>query len=116
MSFRSFLFVPGNRPERFEKALAAGADAVCVDLEDAVPPDQKPAARDAVKSHWLGRKGAGKRGVRLNAPSTLAFAEDLAALAAALQGVDFVMIPKVQAGIELENLRAALGTFLISTC
>ena len=45
---RSYLFVPGNRPERFEKAHAAGADAVILDLEDAVPPDEKPAARAAV--------------------------------------------------------------------
>ena len=36
------LFVPGNRPERFAKALATGADAVFVDLEDAVPPEDKP--------------------------------------------------------------------------
>lgn len=45
---RSFLFVPGNRPERFEKALASGADAVVLDLEDAVGPDQKVAAREAI--------------------------------------------------------------------
>ncbi len=45
---RSFLFVPGNRPERFEKALASGADAVVLDLEDAVGPDQKAAAREEV--------------------------------------------------------------------
>ena len=43
MTNRSYLFVPGNRPERFDKALARGADAVIVDLEDAVPPDQKDA-------------------------------------------------------------------------
>ena len=42
---RSYLFVPGNRPERFDKALASGADTVIVDLEDAVAPDQKDAAR-----------------------------------------------------------------------
>ena len=34
----SYLFVPGNRPERFDKAFAAGADVVIIDLEDAVPP------------------------------------------------------------------------------
>lgn len=42
---QTFLFVPGNRPDRFEKALAAGADLVVFDLEDAVPVDQKEAAR-----------------------------------------------------------------------
>ncbi|MER7205289.1 aldolase/citrate lyase family protein, partial [Streptomyces sp. NPDC000188] len=42
---RTLLFVPGHRPDRFEKAAAAGADAVIVDLEDAVAPDGKDAAR-----------------------------------------------------------------------
>ncbi|MBJ9881844.1 CoA ester lyase, partial [Burkholderia cenocepacia] len=57
-SARSWLFVPGNRPERFETARAAGADAVIVDLEDAVPPDGKPAARAAVVGGGAGA-GAG---------------------------------------------------------
>ncbi len=46
MTPRSWLYVPGHRADRVAKALAAGADAVVVDLEDAVPPDQKQAARD----------------------------------------------------------------------
>ena len=50
---RSYLFVPGNRPERFDKALASGTDAVIVDLEDAVPPGQKDADR-AMVGAWLG--------------------------------------------------------------
>ena len=45
---RSYLFVPGNRPERFDKAHTSGADAVILDLEDAVQPDEKPGAREAV--------------------------------------------------------------------
>lgn len=49
---RSYLFVPGNRPERFAKALASGADALILDLEDSVPAAEKPAAREAV-AHWL---------------------------------------------------------------
>ena len=44
---RSFLFVPGNRPERFEKAMKSGADVVILDLEDAVAPQHKQMARDA---------------------------------------------------------------------
>ncbi|MBK0392119.1 hypothetical protein I8E28_05915 [Ramlibacter sp. CrO1] len=44
---RSYLFVPGDRPERLAKACASGADAVIVDLEDAVAPRQKVAARAA---------------------------------------------------------------------
>ena len=45
---RSLLFVPGSRPDRIAKALGAGADAVCVDLEDAVAPAAKDEARGAV--------------------------------------------------------------------
>lgn len=110
MDVRSLLFVPGNRPERFAKALAAGADAVCVDLEDAVAPDQKATARAAICA-FLKETRAAKPvlGVRLNAPSTLAMAHDLAAVAEALSAAAFVMVPKTQAGIELENLRASLG-------
>ena len=48
----SYLFVPGNRPDRFGKACAAGADAVIIDLEDAVPPTEKSSARVAVEA-WL---------------------------------------------------------------
>ncbi|MEV6342739.1 CoA ester lyase [Actinoplanes sp. NPDC051851] len=49
---RSFLYVPGNRPAMLERALSRGADALIVDLEDAVPPAEKPAARSAVAA-WL---------------------------------------------------------------
>ena len=49
---RSYLFVPGNRPDRFAKACAVGADAVIVDLEDAVPPAEKIAARASIQA-WL---------------------------------------------------------------
>lgn len=48
MSGRSYLFVPGNRPERFEKARSAGADAVILDLEDAVPSEKKTVTREAL--------------------------------------------------------------------
>lgn len=49
---RSYLFVPGNRPDRFAKAYASGADAVIIDLEDAVPPTERDAARACV-ADWL---------------------------------------------------------------
>ena len=45
---RAYLFVPADRPERFAKARASGADAVIVDLEDAVAPEAKASARDAL--------------------------------------------------------------------
>ena len=52
MTDRSLLFVPGNRPERFDKARAAGADITLMDLEDAVAPADKAAARVAIRA-WL---------------------------------------------------------------
>jgi len=52
LAARTYLFVPGNRPERFDKACAAGADVTLVDLEDAVAPGDKPAARAALRA-WL---------------------------------------------------------------
>lgn len=53
---RSFLFVPGHRPERFEKAAASGADLIVIDLEDAVGPAEKEVARAAVVN-WLEKGG-----------------------------------------------------------
>ncbi|RYY35884.1 MAG: CoA ester lyase [Sphingomonadales bacterium] len=52
MRLRSLLFVPGDRPERFAKAAASGADALILDLEDSVAPEKKPEARAAV-AEWL---------------------------------------------------------------
>ena len=60
---RSYLFVPGDRPERFAKALASGADAVVLDLEDAVAPAAKDAARDAVAA-FLNGAGADRAALR----------------------------------------------------
>ncbi|HEX4986766.1 MAG TPA: CoA ester lyase [Burkholderiales bacterium] len=89
---RSYLYVPGNRPERFDKALAAGADAVIVDFEDAVPPAEKDAARSAV-SAWLSADKPVL--VRVNAAGTEWFERDLAACDAA--GVSGVVLPKAEA-------------------
>jgi len=52
MSLRSYLFVPGDRPERFSKALATAAHQVVIDLEDAVAPDAKIQAREGL-AKWL---------------------------------------------------------------
>jgi len=90
---RSLLFVPGNRPERFAKALSAGADLVCIDLEDAVPPEQKAEARAATISYL--RDAPTHVGVRLNAPSVQFGLEDAAAFLAEGVQPGFVMLPKV---------------------
>ncbi|MFG2520337.1 HpcH/HpaI aldolase/citrate lyase family protein [Streptomyces sp. NPDC048527] len=71
---RTLLFVPGHRPDRFEKAAGAGADAVIIDLEDAVAPDAKDAARRHA-ADWLAR---GRDAVvRINAPGTSWWDADL---------------------------------------
>jgi len=88
---RSYLFVPGNRPERFAKALASGADAVIVDLEDAVPPQHKDAAR-AIVAGWLDASRAIV--LRINAADTPWFADDLVLCRHA--GVAAVMLAKAE--------------------
>lgn len=94
---RSLLFVPGNRPERFAKALASGADAVVLDLEDAVPAAAKPEARSAIAQQWGVLKVAvAPVVVRINAPASEAGEADLAWLRG-LEGVAAVMLPKAEA-------------------
>src|SRR5262249_50106718 len=74
---RSFLFVPGHRHDRFEKAAGSGADAIVLDLEDAVADDMKDEARDNVQ-RWLAADGTGV--VRINAIDTPWYENDVAAL------------------------------------
>ena len=98
---RSYLFVPGNRPERFEKARTAGADRVIFDLEDAVQADAKPAARAAVLATLdILRPEL----VRINGSDTPWFEEDLAAIASC-RGVAGILLPKAE---NLEQLSAVL--------
>lgn len=92
----SYLFVPGNRPERFDKALAAGAGAIIVDLEDAVPADAKTAARDAA-AMWLTPQKPAL--VRINAVNTPWFSDDLAMCIE--RGVTAIVLPKAE---ELDEL------------
>lgn len=89
---RSYLFVPGHRPDRFAKAASSGAHQIILDLEDAVGPDEKYIARQHV-AQWFGQGGAGI--VRVNSVDTPWCEEDLAVLAG-LQEVQ-VMIPKADA-------------------
>ena len=99
MSPRSYLFVPGDRPERFDKACASGVDVVILDLEDAVLPENKAAARDAVAA-WLGRGGCAC--LRVNGTDTAWFEEDCMLLAH--QGVIAVALPKAERAEQLANL------------
>lgn len=93
---RSYLFVPANRPALYDKALASGADAVIVDLEDAVGASAKSEARDAL-ANWL-TPHAGVI-VRVNAATTSWHGDDLAVCAH--PGVVAISIPKVEAPDDL---------------
>jgi citrate lyase subunit beta/citryl-CoA lyase len=99
---RSLLFVPGSRPERFDKALAAGASAVIIDLEDAVAPADKDQARAALAG-WL-RPGQAVI-VRINSVDTPWFERDLAVCG--LPGVAAVMVPKAERADTLAAVSAA---------
>lgn len=95
------LFVPGNRPERFAKAAASGADVVIVDLEDAVAPQAKADARASLVRAL--RSGELAAVVRVNASSSDYFAQDLAALSA-LSGTSNllgIMPAKVESAADL---------------
>jgi citrate lyase beta subunit len=103
---RALLFTPGNRPDRFAKAAATGADGLILDLEDAVALSAKDAARATLVEHFRGdpRAGLGLRqvkGLRVNNVHTAAGLRDLDALAAASVVPDFVMIPKVESAFEV---------------
>lgn len=91
---RSALFVPGSRPERFAKALAAGADAVIVDFEDAVEEPLKRQARDNLAA-FLNSHPQAAVWVRVNAPAHAEHADDLA-FCRQQAGVVGVLLPKVE--------------------
>jgi citrate lyase subunit beta/citryl-CoA lyase len=105
---RSLLFVPGNRPERFEKALRSGADAVILDLEDAVPLSDKPAARAALRARWTHLLASNvPLLVRINAAEGGVSPEDLDALEG-LSGLAAVMVPKADSPRALRHVREVL--------
>jgi citrate lyase subunit beta/citryl-CoA lyase len=90
---RSLLFVPGDRPERFAKAAASGADAVILDLEDSVQPERKAEARRAIADYLAGPRMVPSI-VRINPGNGGDIAKDIEALARARP--DAVMLPKAE--------------------
>ncbi|KAB2919377.1 MAG: CoA ester lyase [Hyphomicrobiaceae bacterium] len=102
---RSLLFVPGLRPDRIRKALAAGADAVCVDLEDAVAVGQKDEARRLTLPIFAGpRTGSCETVLRINSMDTLHGLRDIEALNKLDSLPDALMLPKVKAAAEIKLL------------
>lgn len=98
---RSYLFVPGNRPDRFAKAIASGADAVIIDLEDAVPAAERPAARDNAAA-WIAADHPVF--IRVNGATTEWFRDDIAL--ASLPGVAGIVLPKAERTEDIEPIGA----------
>ena len=103
----TYLFVPGNRPERFAKALASEAGAVIVDLEDAVSPQDKAAARAAI-GNWYRTLGDAQARIllRINDDGTAWFDDDLALVREA--GICAVVLPKTETASQIARVRSVL--------
>ncbi|MFV0625269.1 HpcH/HpaI aldolase/citrate lyase family protein [Sphingomonas sp. ac-8] len=116
---RSALFLPASNARAIEKTRTLPCDVVILDLEDAVAPEQKAAAREAaVAAAQAGGFGARELVLRVNALDSEWAADDLAAADAA--PFDAVLLPKVMAASDLAAARAALGSVpiwaMIETC
>jgi citrate lyase subunit beta/citryl-CoA lyase len=102
---RSLLYTPADRPDRYGKAWADGiADAVCADLEDAVAPASKAAARKSVVEALRSPGGRCLRAVRVNPIGSREHEADLKAVLAA--GPDLLVVPKVESAEALRELAA----------
>lgn len=104
----TYLFVPGNRPERFDKALASGAGAIVLDLEDAVQPADKARAREAIAG-WVPTQAAeaARIVVRINDALSAWFDADLALLRDL--GLTQVMLPKAEWREQIERVRSGVA-------
>lgn len=102
---RTALFVPGTRPDRVDKAMATQADTVIIDLEDAVPPEQKAQARQVVRDKLAEYPGQ-RIMVRCNSRDTAFFQDDLQALTGGELGTLFV--PKVETRRDIDAINEAL--------
>jgi (S)-citramalyl-CoA lyase len=106
---RNLLFVPGTRPDRFAKALAAGPDMVTVDLEDAVIPPLKDEARAQALPLFDGTRDGIERVVRINGLRTPFGLKDLLAIVEHPTPPDAIMLPKVESADEVRIVAALLG-------
>ena len=110
---RSFMFAPGTRPDMFPKALRSGADIVCVDLEDAVAPQEKAEARRKTlalfKEHPA--DGAIECIVRINPPRTPDGMADIVSLLDCEAPPPALMLPKVKGPEEVRALDELLGEY-----
>lgn len=105
MKLRSLLFVPGDRPDRMEKALGAVADALILDLEDSVIPAAKPEARHKV-AHFLGANRGARLWVRINPLGGAEADKDLIAILH--DHPDGIVLPKAEGGASVIDLARRL--------
>jgi len=105
MRLRSLLFVPGDRPERFVKAAASGADAIILDLEDSVSPANKEAARAAVAEYLAGEREVITL-VRVNPLDGHMTAADVTAIVGGRP--DAIMLPKAEGAPSIQQLDTIL--------
>jgi citrate lyase subunit beta/citryl-CoA lyase/(S)-citramalyl-CoA lyase len=106
-AMRSILFVPGNRQQRFQKACESGADAYCIDLEDAVPAAEKEEARNAALAHIVAT-APDNCCLRINSLSTKAGLEDLLGLSLLLERENVlpacIILPMAVSAFEIRQL------------
>lgn len=108
---RSLLFVPGLRPDRFAKALDAGADIVCVDMEDAVALPRKDEGRALTLPLFEDtRHPEVEKMARINGLSTVHGLKDLQAIVESAAPPPSIMIPKVKSAAEIQLIEALLST------
>ncbi|GAX58229.1 HpcH/HpaI aldolase/citrate lyase family protein [Streptomyces olivochromogenes] len=107
---RSWLFTPGDRPERFPKAVASGAEAVILDLEDAVAPDAKAEARTSVLA-WLAQ--GHQAWVRVNDHQSAYWADDVSALVGSA-GLLGVVLPKTESAADVAETAARAGADVVA--
>ncbi|WP_131196499.1 HpcH/HpaI aldolase/citrate lyase family protein [Lichenihabitans psoromatis] len=105
---RSALYVPGSNPRAIAKAATLDADVIILDLEDAVLPDEKVRARQAVETAVRARAfGSREVVVRLNHATTRWGADDLTIIAAAAPSA--ILLPKVETSLDILNIARSLG-------
>lgn len=102
---RSALFVPGNRPERFAKALASGADVVIVDFEDAVAQADKASAREHLAAFFKQQPDA-RVLLRINAAGTAEHEADLE-LCRQQPGVIAIVLPKAESAAQVHHVASS---------
>src|SRR3546814_63903 len=104
---RSVLYMPGSNARALEKAKTLPADALILDLEDAVAPEQKPLARDQVCQGVIdGGYGGRELIIRTNGLDTPWGKDDI--IAAAKAGPDAILLPKVESAVQVQQVEALL--------